>query len=456
MNFVLVISDTLRWDHLGASGNSWIRTPNLDRLAAESVVFDRAYAGSFPTIPHRTDVATGKWVYPYRGWSPLPEDETILSQTLADHGYVTMLISDTPHLVRDGHRFDRGFDAWHWNRGQEGDRSITDHMDVGLPCAPEKIRGPERMRRNHYRYRERYWNTERDTFAARTFQHAADWIERNYKHEKFFLWVDTFDPHEPWDPPQHYADLYDPGYSGELIDHPTYTWNTKLGVTEAEIRHAKALYAGEVTLVDTWVGRLIEKIDYCCPEDTAVIFHGDHGFNVGDHDRFGKNCHDPAETDWPFFEEVSHVPLVIRLPEGMRNARHSFLAQGVDIMPTILDYAGISIPEGVKGVSLRPALEARHMPERPVAITTGALTTADGQRVGRTSSITDGVWTLHYRGNEQPWELYNVEQDPAQVRNLAGDAREQAERLHGEHVEQLRAAGVSDEIIRRRDKLPGL
>ena len=60
MNIVLIISDTLRWDHLGASGNTWIRTPNLDRLAAQSVVFERVYTGSFPTIPHRTDMVTGK------------------------------------------------------------------------------------------------------------------------------------------------------------------------------------------------------------------------------------------------------------------------------------------------------------------------------------------------------------------------------------------------------------
>ena len=122
MNIVRIVSDTLRWDHLGASGNPWIRTPNLDRLV------------------------------------------------LTEAGYVTMLIADTPHLVRDGHRFERGLTAWKWNRGQEGGRAISDALDVRLPSAPEKIRAPERMRANHYRWRQRHWKTERDTFAARTFQ----------------------------------------------------------------------------------------------------------------------------------------------------------------------------------------------------------------------------------------------------------------------------------------------
>ena len=197
MNIVLIVSDTLRWDHLGASGNPWIRTPNLDRLAAQSVVFERVYTGSFPTIPHRTDMVTGKWVYPYRSWTPLPEDETIVGELLTAAGYVSMLIADTPHLMADGHRFDRGLTGWKWNRGQGGDRAITDALEVKLPSAPEKIRGPERMRANHYRWRQRHWNTERDTFAARTFQDAADWIELNHAHDRFFLWVDCFDPHEP-------------------------------------------------------------------------------------------------------------------------------------------------------------------------------------------------------------------------------------------------------------------
>ena len=183
----------------------------------------------FPTIPHRTDMVTGKWVYPYRSWTPLPEDETIVGELLTEAGYVTMLVADTPHLMRDGHRFDRGLTGWKWNRGQEGDRAITDALEVKLPSAPEKIRGPERMRANHYRWRQRHWNTERDTFAARTFQDAADWIELNHAHDKFFLWVDCFDPHEPWDPPQHYVDLYDPGYSGELIDHPPYARCEEIG-----------------------------------------------------------------------------------------------------------------------------------------------------------------------------------------------------------------------------------
>ncbi len=455
MRIVLIISDTLRWDHLGASGNTWIRTPNLDRLAAESLVFPRAYTGSFPTIPHRADLLTGRWTYPYRGWAPLPVDEPVLAEVLGEAGYTTMLINDTPHLCKENFYFQRGYTAWKWNRGQEGDRSITDDIAVDLPCAPEKIRGPERMRQYHYRWRARHWRTERDTFVARTMQDAADWIEANYRRSDFFLHIDTFDPHEPWDPPAHYVDRYDPGYEGEIIDHPPYTWVNDIGATPEEVRHARALYAGEVSLVDTWVGRVIEKLDLCgILDDTLVIFHSDHGFNIGDHDRFGKCRTGPGDVDWPFFEEVSHVPLLVRAPDGPRGGSHPFLAQAVDVMPTILDMAGVPAPASVKGVSLLPALRDESMPERPVAITTRALMAPTANTARQTASITDGVWTLHYRGNEQPWELYNVRDDPGQERNLAGTARAAAERLHAAHVELMRFAGVREEVIALRNRLP--
>lgn len=455
MNFVLIISDTLRWDHLGASGNKWIHTPNLDKLAAESLVFDRAYTCSFPTIPHRTDVVTGKYTYPVRGWTPLPTDETILSQTLQDNGYVTMLINDTPHLTKENFFFQRGYQAFKVNRGQEGDFAITDDIPVDLPCAPEKIRGPERMQTNHYRWRERNWKTERDTFAARTLQDAADWVEMNHTYPNFFLHVDTFDPHEPWDPPRHYEALYDPGYDGERIDHPEYTWSKNMGLSEAEIKNAKALYAGEVTLVDTWVGRLMEKLEHCGKlDDTAIIFHSDHGFNVGDHDRFGKNNHVRSEPSWPYFEEVSHVPLMIRAPKGPRGERNPFLAQGIDIFPTMMDLAGLPMPDGIQGASLAPALRGEALPERPVALTTTQLDNPN-ERVARSmTSVTDGVWTLHYRGVDEPFELFNIIEDPAQEANRAASDRAEAERLHAAHVIEMRKAGVKEEVIAVRDRLP--
>ena len=120
MNIIVVMSDTLRYDHLGCHGNPWIRTPHIDAFSKRCMLFDRAYQASFPTIPTRTDMMTGRLTFPFRGWTPLPEDEVILAELLTDAGYVTMLLCDTPHLVRDGHRFDRGFLGWEWIRRARG------------------------------------------------------------------------------------------------------------------------------------------------------------------------------------------------------------------------------------------------------------------------------------------------------------------------------------------------
>ena len=97
MNFIVVVSDTLRRDHLGCYGNQWISTPNVDTFAAESQVFDRAYSGSFPTVPHRRDLMTGRYTAAYTPWAALGSDETVLAQVLGEAGY-TSTVSYT-HLT---------------------------------------------------------------------------------------------------------------------------------------------------------------------------------------------------------------------------------------------------------------------------------------------------------------------------------------------------------------------
>ena len=449
MNIIIVMSDTLRFDHVGYYGNDWIKTPNLDAFASKCMAFNNAYQASFPTIPTRTDMFTGKYTFPFRGWTPLPENEIILSEELGKLGYVSMLICDTPHLVRDGHRFDRGFSAWDWIRGQEGDRSITDDVKVELPCAPEKIRGPERMRQNHYKHRTVHWKTERDTFVARTMQRACDWLERNYTHEKFFLYIDTFDPHEPWDPPQYYVDMYDPGYKGDVVDHPVYDYCDYL--TDAEIKHTRAHYAGEVTLVDTWVGQLLKKIeDLGLYENTAIMFISDHGHYIGDHGRIGKSGSGP-DGPWPFYQEVAHIPFMMRMPGG-ETGRSDFLMQPVDVMKTALEVSGAPVPEGVQGQSLVPILRGEPVEDRLVAVTSANL--ADSPKKGICSSITDGKWTLHYRGPDYPAELYHLTQDPREKNNLYASKKSEAERLHAAYLELLKTAGTSQRRIDLRSQLP--
>ncbi|KKK86335.1 hypothetical protein LCGC14_2764260, partial [marine sediment metagenome] len=127
VNIILLVIDTLRYDYVGALGDGLVRTPNLDAFAAESWVFDRAFLASFPTIPHRTDVLTGMYGGPFNPWMPLRHDVLTFPRLLAEGGYCTQLIHDTPHLVNGGHNFDWPFSAWTFIRGAEVDRPWLDN-----------------------------------------------------------------------------------------------------------------------------------------------------------------------------------------------------------------------------------------------------------------------------------------------------------------------------------------
>ena len=103
MNVVLIVSDTFRRDHVGCYGNQWIRTPHLDRFAQGTVIFDNAFAASFPTVPARADLMTGRHTFSYLGWSPLPRTETTLAGLMTNAGYRTFGVADTPFVMRHGY-----------------------------------------------------------------------------------------------------------------------------------------------------------------------------------------------------------------------------------------------------------------------------------------------------------------------------------------------------------------
>ncbi|MGC9320095.1 MAG: sulfatase, partial [Armatimonadota bacterium] len=370
MNVIVIVTDTMRRDHLGCYGNERVQTPNLDRLAAQSYIFENAYAASFPTVPNRMDIMTGRFTFIEAGWQPLPRDATVLAEVLGAAGYTTMMIADTPHILANGYGYDRGFAGWEWIRGQENDRWRTAPADPPLPASPDKLRNPPTVKQ-HLR---NTWHRsgEEDCFCARTMQAACEWLEENAGRD-FLLYVDTFDPHEPWDAPQQYVDLYDPGYAGERVTYPVYGKADYM--SERELEHMRALYAAEVTLVDAWVGRLVERVEELgLADDTAIIYTTDHGFFHGEHGLTGKSfIWQGGSADMPLYSEVARLPLLIRLPEGERGRRLQCFAQPPDIMPTILELLGAEAPESVQGTSLVPVMQGGRDHTRTLAVSTPSL-----------------------------------------------------------------------------------
>ena len=469
MNVILIVSDTFRYDHLGCYGNRWIRTPNLDDFADKATVFERAYAASFPTVPHRHDLFTGRYTFTYSDWAPLPKNEMVLSQMLRQAGCVTQLVADTPHILKDGFNYDRGFDGWLWIRGQENDRYMTAPRKVRLPCEPSKLRKRGVTTTQHMRNVSSR-RSEKDYFVAQTMTAAAKWLELNYdQHEKFFLHVDTFDPHEPWDPPRWYVDMYDPDYDGEEVTYPVYGPSSYLN--EDELKHCRALYAGEATLVDRWIGMLLQKInDLGLLDDTAVIFTSDHGFYHGEHGLMGKSIIAPmAGGSCPLYEEVAHVPLIAYTPD-VNGGRHcQALIQPPDLTATILELIGAKNLDSLQGRSLLPLLREENAAWRDFAVTSPSI--IHGPVSGQRITVTTKEWALICRGQVEEAlaknpgrrtnfsrledlagkvenELYNLSEDPKQEKNVFDEERDTAEQLHSTLVEFLKKVGTKEELLR--------
>jgi arylsulfatase A-like enzyme len=436
MNVILILCDTLRQDHAGGYGVGRAQMPCLDRLASQSIVFDRALSASYPTLPCRAELFTGRFIYPYLTWGPLPRGEVILSQLLGEAGYDTALVTDNPQLLQRHYQYDRGFATRIRIRGQIKDDYVTEPVPVTLPCAPEKTSNKDRALqylRNTSRRR-----SEQDYCVAQTMEAAARWLESNARRGPFFLMVDSFDPHEPWDPPQSYVDRYDPGYEGEKIFFPRYI--SADFYTEPELRHMRALYAAEVSMVDYWLGHLLARVDEMALwENTAVIFLSDHGFYLGEHGLVGKMGEKARVLrGWPLYREVTAVPMMICLP-GVAPRRCSAFVHPGDLMPTILDLAGVARPDRVQAPSLLPLVRGEVESVRDVAVSSWSFRNWSPHRPST-------VWTdegslVYWRMGIEP-ELYHLRSDPEQCRNVYAGHRDVARELHGQYVRLLQELGT--------------
>ncbi len=465
-NVIMIVSDTLRRDALSYFGQNWIHTPHLDRFAQQAVVFDNAYISSFPTVLLRNDLLTGRYTFTYKRWAPISADDVTLQETISQAGILTSLVADTPHPFTPGYNYQRGFDAWQVVRGQEEDNFRSAPRAVKLPCAPGKLRLGEKTVTQYLR-NVAHRQEEKDYFPARTMMTAADWLSENCDGRRFFLYVDTFDPHEPWDPPRYYVERYDPGYEGEEVIYPRYDlWRDFL--SEKELKHCRALYAGEVTLVDRWIGFLLDRIDTLgLLKNTAVILLADHGFYLGEHGYIGKELlRGEFYQNIPLYPEVARVPMLIYFPGCRGGSRIRALVQPVDLMPTVLDLLGVAKPVSVESVSLVPLLEGRSSKVKEVAIASPSLLedpknppTPDAR-----SSITDGEWLLIYgaqlknitgitrsaavdskmrevklmQGDIRP-ELYHLTEDPGCEKNLIQENHSVAANLHAAFLDFLKS-----------------
>jgi arylsulfatase A-like enzyme len=455
MNVIWIIADTFRKDAMGAYGNKKIHTPVLDRLAARSTRFNRHYAGSFPTMPARADYLTGRWSLSFMQWEPLPPGQVTLPQLLTPKGIHTAAIVDTPFYLHNGMNYDRGF--WDF----------------------QEIPGQSTVFSRQKEFRAQ-WREESDRFAPRTCTAAMKWLERHYR-DNFFLYIDTWDPHEAWDAPDYYTELYWPDYDGEIIDPLYGYWQGGPDAPEyamEKIKKAYATYWGEVTMVDTWIGYFLRRVENMnLMENTAIIFTSDHGFYFGEHGGlFGKACrvkeseeklsqNDISEV-WvhsPIYEEVSAVPLLIYLPDG-KPGTYDGLTSAIDLMPTVMDLLGQEKPSFVEGQSLLPMTGDPSIAGREYVIT-GTFLGNPGETVrivddntrkltmASTPTVTTSEWTLLCAVEPGLSELYNLKTDPKQEENVITKYPDKARELHQLFVKFMKDTKVAPDRMKSRMEL---
>jgi len=436
MNCIWITTDSFRQDHVSAYRPDGprdpdgvplhVETPAMDRLAREGVLFERMLAEALPTVPCRRAVFTGRRIFPWRheprprglyitlpGWRPLREDDVTVAERLSNRGYVTGFIADTYHLMKPCMNFHRGFRSFEWVRGQEFDQWRSDSlppghleqfMKPGLALPPNRTRVLEQFLRNHLDVRD-----EADFPSARTFTKAIEWLERNSSHDRFFLYIDTFDPHEPWLVPPPYLAKYG------LTDNPPrliygnpYRRNQ---LTDEEHAHLRRRYAALCTMVDRWIGRLLDTIDRLgLRENTLVVLMSDHGKIIGEFGHYGM----PAQDMSPM---LAFVPCFIRHPGG-ENAGRRFRGQlyNVDLVATVLDLLGIE-PEPdeppLDGRSVWNAVSADDNRFREVLVTGYGDVTA--------AWTDDRMLVLGTPRTGGEPGLYDIRNDPFCTRNLAAD-----------------------------------
>lgn len=463
-NILIIYTDQQRWDALGANGNPDIQTPNLDRLAEESVNFDHYFVQNPVCMPSRVSFLTGQ--YPsalgitHMG-VPVPEETITLPKLLRNYGYHSANIGKLhflPHANRD-HRIvhpSYGFDHLEiadepgpyedayraWVRRKRPDQ--LDKISAGLP--PMAARWYETMNvedtvvhpldneqdgggRFDFKGAIPFPGDDDVTFSAFVAEQTISYLEGRQSSQPFLCIASFYSPHSPWIAPQRFLDQYEPAnftlpdFPSELDAQRPADGTVDEIYSDAQLRSARHGYYAMVSEVDHYVGQILDRLDeLALADNTVVVFTSDHGEWLGEHLRYGKG--------YPGHDCVSRVPLLIRFPAGKMGRRCQEIVEGVDVIPTLLDCAGIQIPPHLQGRSIYPIL----ISDEPTAVPTKpALMEFTGWKMLRSD---DYRYVAHADGREffydlnQPLgEYHNVSDDVSYAPTLARMRHQLIQRL---------------------------
>lgn len=420
-NLILITTDQQRGDCLGVEGHPVLETPYLDELAEDGARFSHAYS-AVPSCPAaRAALLTGMDAWNHGRLTEAGEDALEFPATLPGElskaGYLTRAIGRMcfrpprrlygfHHAVLDDEAAGDGFVS-DYARWLDGDAEAAGGVDGASWIArPSPL--PERRHPTRWAADEALW-----------------FLRQRDPARPFFLWLAFSRPRPPYDPPQAYFDLYagDPDLPRPAVGDWAKEFDKRVAQVDAafsrrsdeETRRARAAYYGNITFIDHQIGRVLEELRRRQPEvweNTFVLFTSDHGDMIGDHHHWR---HSYA------YEGSARVPFIVRFPSDWESARDRVLAQPVelrDVMPTLLDAAGLPVPESVDGASvLRPAQgEAEDWRE----FVQGEHTESYRKDMAM-QYVTDGrekfIW-FHYTDREM---FFDLKRDPLECHDLAND-----------------------------------
>ncbi|KIL41433.1 sulfatase [Gordoniibacillus kamchatkensis] len=469
-NIVLITSDQQHWNTLGAF-NREISTPNLDRLVKEGTTFSRAYCPNPTCTPTRASIVTGMYPSQHGAWTlgtMLPEDRQTVGELLRQGGYRTALVgkahfqpvgSTDEYRSLEGRMMLHDFDFW---RKFTGPYYGFEHAELVRNHTNEWLVG------QHYALwmEERGCSNWRDYFTppigtmdeAAKFSwpipeefHYNTWIaERTnalldtYKQsgDNFFLWASFPDPHPPYLAPEPWANMYDPdrltipkAAAGEHENNPPHFrmtqepdpdfsayretgfgihgYHSHIRMSEDDHKKSVAVYYGMVSFMDKCIGKIMYKLDELgLADNTIVVFTTDHGHFFGQHGLQAKGGF--------HYEDLIRLPFIVKYPNRVPAGQVSDSLQSlVDLAPTFLSFAGLNVPGAMTGVDQsRVWLDPSQASREHVICEFHHEPTTIHQK-----TYVDRRYKITVYFNQTYGELFDLEEDPGEIRNLWHDER---------------------------------
>lgn len=480
-NILWICTDQQRYDTLGCTGNKFVRTPNIDALANDGIVFDRMYTVSPVCGPSRAAFLSGR--YPHncgvrQNGQDISENEYLLPRMLADNGYTCGLsgklhisachfkvCKDTERRIDDGY----SFFSWshHPARPGKGNWSGNDYtkwlIENGVEYKTEDL--------SECRYVQKGMPAEYSQ-TAWCFNEAMRFIDMQEKERPWFFSLNCYDPHHPFDPPYEYLKRYLevldtlplPDYKeGELLEKSLFQRKDHNGaydmkgnypyseMTDTDRRYITAAYYAMIDQIDDNVGRIVsylkEKGIY---DDTVIIYTSDHGESLGDHGIYlkGPYC----------YESGVRVPFIIKpAAYGDGGIRRSAMAELIDVAPTVCETVGIPLYEGFQGRSFAALLEKgaedRHRSSVYCEFYNSNVNHTDPKAF--VTMVFDGRWKIvkaHSQEGDTDYgcELYDLEKDPGEHINLYYKSEYAEQRMRMLSLLCDRMAGTLDPLPVRR------